>query len=108
MFPPWRDRKCRSSYLVLDSDSDYQESRSVAAAHLLSRDIEPLVLECGDQVGASATEWCHVRFFSPWRYSIGKAAAASKHRDGRPGMDGVSLAGCGVARYPVLSWNAKT
>lgn len=47
-----------------------------AAAHLLSRGIEPLVLERGDRVGANVAEWGHVRFFSPWRYSIDKAAAA--------------------------------
>lgn len=47
-----------------------------AAAHLLSRDIEPLVLERGSQVGASVAGWSHVRFFSPWRYSVDKAAAA--------------------------------
>lgn len=46
-----------------------------AAAHLLERNLEPLVLERGAQVGASVAEWGHVRFFSPWRYSIDRAAA---------------------------------
>ena len=36
-----------------------------AAAHLLERGLEPLVLERGAQVGASVAEWGHVRFFSP-------------------------------------------
>jgi hypothetical protein len=45
-----------------------------AAAHLLERGLEPLVLERGPQVGASVTQWGHVRFFSPWRYSIDRAA----------------------------------
>src|SRR5680860_666990 len=46
-----------------------------AAAHLLAREIEPLVLERGDRVGASVAGWGHVRFFSPWRYSVDRAAA---------------------------------
>jgi thioredoxin reductase len=37
-----------------------------AAAHLLERGIEPLVLEAGDRPGASVREWAHVRLFSPW------------------------------------------
>lgn len=45
-----------------------------AAAHLLERGLEPLVLERGAQVGASVAEWGHVRFFSPWQYSIDRAA----------------------------------
>lgn len=46
-----------------------------AAAYLLERGLEPLVLERGNQVGASMAEWGHVRFFSPWRYSIDRAAS---------------------------------
>lgn len=45
-----------------------------AAAHLLSRGIEPLVVERGESVGSSVQEWGHVRFFSPWRYSIDEVA----------------------------------
>ena len=41
-----------------------------AAAHLVSRGIEPLVFEAGDAVGASIREWGHVRVFSPWEYDI--------------------------------------
>lgn len=37
-----------------------------AAAHLLERGIEPLVLEAGDRPAASVREWAHVRLFSPW------------------------------------------
>ncbi|HEU0164755.1 MAG TPA: NAD(P)-binding domain-containing protein [Thermomicrobiales bacterium] len=47
-----------------------------AAAHLKSRAIEPLVIERGSQVAANVAEWGHVRFFSPWRYSVDTAAAA--------------------------------
>ena len=45
-----------------------------AAAHLLDRGMEPLVLEAGPSAGASARAWGHVRMFSPWRYNIDKAA----------------------------------
>jgi hypothetical protein len=45
-----------------------------AAAHLLERDLEPLVLERGAAVGASMREWGHVRLFSPWRYVVDRAA----------------------------------
>src|SRR3712207_3033138 len=45
-----------------------------AAAHLLERGLEPLVLEAGDQVGAAVREWGHVRLFSPWEYDVDAAA----------------------------------
>src|SRR3712207_2583742 len=45
-----------------------------AAAHLLERGLEPLVLEAGDQVGAAIREWGHVRLFSPWEYDVDAAA----------------------------------
>ncbi|SEE82208.1 NAD(P)-binding domain-containing protein [Ruania alba] len=37
-----------------------------AAAHLLERDVEPLVLEAGPGPAAAVHEWAHVRLFSPW------------------------------------------
>jgi thioredoxin reductase len=46
-----------------------------AAAHLLERDIEPLVLEAGPAVGASVREWGHVRVFSPWEFNLDPVAA---------------------------------
>ncbi len=45
-----------------------------AAAHLAERAIPFVVLEAGDQVGAAIAQWGHVRLFSPWRYSIDRAA----------------------------------
>lgn len=45
-----------------------------AAAHLLERGIEPLVLEAGDRAGAAVAAWGHVRLFSPWRYDVDAAA----------------------------------
>src|SRR6266571_2497283 len=47
-----------------------------AAAHLLARGETPLVLEAGDAVGASIRQWHHVRFFSPWKYTVDAASVA--------------------------------
>ncbi|GAA2715930.1 flavoprotein [Actinoplanes palleronii] len=45
-----------------------------AAAHLHEQGLPFLVLEAGDQVGASVRQWAHVGLFSPWRYDIDTAA----------------------------------
>ncbi len=45
-----------------------------AAAHLLERGLEPLVLEQGDSAGAATAGWGHVRLFSPWREIVDAAA----------------------------------
>ncbi|MGA5494286.1 NAD(P)-binding domain-containing protein [Streptomyces cinereoruber] len=37
-----------------------------AAAHLVDRGLQPLVLEAGVQAGAAVREWAHVRLFSTW------------------------------------------
>src|SRR5437588_5268899 len=47
-----------------------------AAAHLLARGETPLVLEAGDAVGASIRQWRHVKFFSPWKYTVDPASVA--------------------------------
>jgi len=46
-----------------------------AAAHLVSRGIEPLIFESGDAVGASVREWGHVRVFSSWDFDVDPVAA---------------------------------
>jgi thioredoxin reductase len=46
-----------------------------AAAHLVERGIEPLVLEAGNQPAAAVRSWGHVRLFSPWEYDVDAAAA---------------------------------
>jgi cation diffusion facilitator CzcD-associated flavoprotein CzcO len=46
-----------------------------AAAHLISRGIEPVVFEAGDAVGASIRDWAHVRVFSPWEFNLDPIAA---------------------------------
>lgn len=47
-----------------------------AAAHLLGRGLTPLVLEAGTSVGAGMLRWAHVRMFSPWEFTIDRAAGA--------------------------------
>jgi thioredoxin reductase len=46
-----------------------------AAAHLLERSLEPIVLEAGPEAGHAVRQWQHVQLFSPWKYNIDKAAA---------------------------------
>jgi thioredoxin reductase len=53
-----------------------------AAAHLLSRGLEPLVLESGNTVGAGMLRWAHVRMFSPWEFNVDQASAALLSRHG--------------------------
>ncbi|MGW3507070.1 NAD(P)-binding domain-containing protein [Streptomyces sp. NPDC000994] len=45
-----------------------------AAAHLIERGIEPLVLEAGPNAGTGVREWSHVRLFSPWAEVVDPAA----------------------------------
>ncbi|MFF5016688.1 NAD(P)-binding domain-containing protein [Streptomyces sp. NPDC001165] len=37
-----------------------------AAAHLVERGLEPLVVEAGSSAGTAVRDWAHVRLFSPW------------------------------------------
>lgn len=46
-----------------------------AAAHLLERNLRPIVFEAGESVGHSVRQWGHVQLFSPWEYNIDGAAA---------------------------------
>jgi len=46
-----------------------------AAAHLLERGLEPVVLEAGSQAAAAVREWGHVRLFSQWSELVDPAAA---------------------------------
>lgn len=45
-----------------------------AAAHLLERGLDPLVLEARPSVGAAMREWSHIRLFSPWQHDVDAAA----------------------------------
>ncbi|HYE52624.1 MAG TPA: NAD(P)-binding domain-containing protein [Azospirillaceae bacterium] len=62
-----------------------------AAAHLLARGLEPLILEAGAGVAANVADWGHVRTFSPWRYNIDKAARALLERAGWQAPDPEAL-----------------
>ena len=59
-----------------------------AAAHLVSRNETPLVLEAGSAVGASVRQWGHVRVFSPWKYNIDPVAASLLKETGWQEPDG--------------------
>jgi thioredoxin reductase len=59
-----------------------------AAAHALSRNLMPLVLEAGPSVGAGIRRWGHVRMFSPWKFNVDSAAAAILTRHGWSQPDG--------------------
>jgi hypothetical protein len=45
-----------------------------AAAHVLERGMEPVVLEAGPTVGHAVRQWSHVPLFSPWEYAIDRAS----------------------------------
>ncbi|WP_433646843.1 NAD(P)-binding domain-containing protein [Leucobacter sp. W1038] len=45
-----------------------------AAAHLIERGLDPLVLESGDTPAAAVADWAHVRLFSPWPELVDEAA----------------------------------
>jgi thioredoxin reductase len=47
-----------------------------AAAHVLARGAQPLVLEAGPNAGHAVRQWGHVRMFTPWRYCVDHQAAA--------------------------------
>ncbi|MEU9279698.1 FAD-dependent oxidoreductase [Streptomyces sp. NPDC048341] len=45
-----------------------------AAAHLIERGLEPLILEAGPSAGTAVRNWAHVRLFSPWSEVTAPAA----------------------------------
>jgi hypothetical protein len=58
-----------------------------AAAHLLERGLEPLVLETGPQVGANVAQWRHVRLFSPWCLALDPISVGLLKQVGWTGPD---------------------
>lgn len=46
-----------------------------AAAHVLERGMNPVVLEAGATAGHAVRQWKHVQLFSPWEYNVDKAGA---------------------------------
>lgn len=65
-----------------------------AAARLIERGIDPLILEAGAAVGANLLDYGHVRLFSPWRYNVDGAMASLLERKGwqAPPQDELPLA----------------
>ena len=53
-----------------------------AAAHLLVRGLDCIILESGSSVGTAPRAWGHVRMFSPWRYNIDAATRTLLARQG--------------------------
>ena len=45
-----------------------------AAAHVLERGFQPIVLEAGPEIGHAVRQWGHVRMFSPWEYNVDTAS----------------------------------
>ncbi|MEU3607559.1 NAD(P)-binding domain-containing protein [Streptomyces sp. NPDC035033] len=72
-----------------------------AAAHLVDRGIEPLVLEAGAQAGAAVRAWAHVRLFSPWGEVTDRAAEKLLAPTGwvRPDAEGYPTGGEWAERY---------
>lgn len=71
-----------------------------AAAHLLERGLDPLVLEAGDGPAWAVSEWGHVRLFSPWPELVDKAAARLLEPSGWVApADGYPTGAEWVARY---------
>jgi hypothetical protein len=63
-----------------------------AAAQLLARGLEPLVLEAGSDIGQAVRAWGHVRMFSPWAFNTDAAARALLEAEGWSAPD--------AAHYP--------
>jgi thioredoxin reductase len=58
-----------------------------AAAHLLERGLEPLIVEAGPQIGANIAQWRHVRLFSPWCLTLDPVSARLLEQAGWTGPD---------------------
>jgi hypothetical protein len=58
-----------------------------AAAHLLDRGLEPLILEAGPRVGANIAQWRHVQLFSPWCLALDPVSVRLLDQAGWTGPD---------------------
>lgn len=72
-----------------------------AAAHLLARGLEPLVLEGASEVAANMRDWGHVRLFTPWRLNIDSVARSLLKESGwqAPPCDEIPTGAEIVERY---------
>ncbi len=62
-----------------------------AAAQLLARGLDPIVLETGPVVGTAPRAWGHVTMFSPWRYNIDSASRRLLEEQGWQAPDPVGF-----------------
>ncbi len=53
-----------------------------AAAHLVERNRDFLIIEAGEMVGHQVSQWRHVRMFSPWKFNIDGAAKRLLEKSG--------------------------
>jgi thioredoxin reductase len=72
-----------------------------AAAHLLERGLDVVVLEAGATAGAAVSAWGHTRLFSPWSELVD---AASARLLDRAGWDAPTAAGLPTGRELVSSY----
>ena len=73
-----------------------------AAAHLLERGLTPRILEAGAGAGAGMLRWAQVRMFSPWRYTLDRAARSLLEAEGgwqAPELEAFPTGGEVVERY---------
>lgn len=72
-----------------------------AAAQIVTRNLVPVIFEKGAGVGASLSQWAHVRVFSPWEYNVDSAARALLQASGWDAPEETELPTGGeiVARY---------
>lgn len=72
-----------------------------AAAHLVEKGANPLVLEAGGRVGTNVLSWAHVRMFSPWEFNMDRAAVRMLEAAGwaRPPANAYPTGGDLVGRY---------
>ena len=72
-----------------------------AAAELVERGLEPVVLESGQRAASAVREWAHVRLFSPWSELVSPAAARLLEPSGwqRPDPSSYPTGGEWAERY---------
>jgi len=72
-----------------------------AAAHMAERQLPFVLLEAGPRVGEGVLGWGHVQIFSPWRYSLDRAAARLLEATGwqAPDPEGFPTGRALVERY---------
>lgn len=73
----------------------------VAAAHLYHRGQPFVLFEAGKTIAANIWSWRHVRFFSPWRYSVDEIAVSLLEAHGwqSPVLDDMPTGGDLVEQY---------